>query len=156
MTNSLNAFGYFAPTIVASLGFKGCRSLRIGSMNPADIPDTAQLLTVPPNVFGAVIIIGNSFWSDRRKERPRHIIGGLILVAIGYVLLAATGALPARYIGVCLIACTNAAVIPFIAYRTATVTGATSTAIATGAMIAIANMAGIVAPYLFRAQDAPN
>lgn len=25
MTNSLNAFGYFAPTIIANLGFKGCK-----------------------------------------------------------------------------------------------------------------------------------
>lgn len=25
MTNSLNAFGYFAPTIIANLGFKGCQ-----------------------------------------------------------------------------------------------------------------------------------
>ena len=24
MTNSLNAFGYFAPTIISSLGFSGC------------------------------------------------------------------------------------------------------------------------------------
>jgi len=55
-----------------------------------------------------------------------------------------------------MIACTNAAVIPFIAYRTATVTGATSTAIATGGVIAIANIAGAVAPYLFRAKDAPH
>ncbi len=55
-----------------------------------------------------------------------------------------------------MIACTNAAVIPFIAYRTATVTGATSTAIATGGVIALANIAGAVAPYLFRAQDAPH
>lgn len=54
-----------------------------------------------------------------------------------------------------MIACTNAAVIPFIAYRTATVTGATATGIATGGVIAIANIAGAVAPYLFRAKDAP-
>jgi len=54
-----------------------------------------------------------------------------------------------------MIACTNSAVIPFIAYRTATVTGATATGIATGGVIAIANIAGAVAPYLFRAKDAP-
>ena len=60
-----------------------------------------------------------------------------------------------RYIGVFMIACTNSAVIPFIAYRTATVTGATATGIATGGVIAIANIAGAVAPYLFRAKDAP-
>jgi hypothetical protein len=61
-----------------------------------------------------------------------HIIGGLIFVALGYVLLATVDSVGGRYVGVFMIACTNAAVIPFIAYRTATVTGATSTAIATG------------------------
>lgn len=25
MTNSLNAFGYFAPTLISSLGFTGCK-----------------------------------------------------------------------------------------------------------------------------------
>ncbi|WVQ99099.1 hypothetical protein IAU59_006231 [Kwoniella sp. CBS 9459] len=141
MTNSLNAFGFFAPAIVSAMGFKGYK---------------AQLLTVPPNAFAFFVIIGNSWWSDRRRERPRHIIGALILVAIGYVLLATVNGVGGRYVGTCLIACTNAAVIPFIAYRTATVAGATSTAIATGAMIAIANCAGAVAPYLFRSKDAPH
>ena len=64
----------------------------------------------------------------------QHIIAALIFVAIGYLLLAAVKNVGGRYVGVCMIACTNAAVIPFIAYRTATVTGATSTAIATGGM----------------------
>lgn len=70
-----------------------------------------------------------------------------------------------------------AAVISFIAYRTATVTGSTSTAIATGGVrdlphspllrgktltqaffnlsIAIANTAGIVAPFLFPSRNGP-
>ena len=61
-----------------------------------------------------------------------HVIGGLIFVALGYVLLATVDGVAGQYVGVFMIACTNAAVIPFIAYRTATVTGATSTAIATG------------------------
>lgn len=84
-----------------------------------------------------------------------HILGGLILVAIGYALLAGTANVGGRYTGVFLIACTNAAVMPFVAYRTATVTGATSTAIATGGVIAIANISGAVAPFLFAASTAP-
>jgi hypothetical protein len=80
----------------------------------------------------------------------------LIFVAIGYILLATVSGVVGRYVGVFMIACTNAAVIPFIAYRTATVIGSTSTAFSTGGMIAIANTAGIVAPYLFQARYAPN
>lgn len=42
-----------------------------------------------------------------------------------------------------------------LAFRTATVTGATSTAVATGGVIAIANTAGAVAPFLFPSKDSP-
>ena len=41
-----------------------------------------------------------------------------------------------------------------IASSSATVSGATASAIATGGIIALANCAGAVAPYLFRAKDA--
>ncbi|KZL67487.1 major facilitator superfamily transporter [Colletotrichum incanum] len=140
MTNSLNAFGYFAPTIVSSLGFKGYN---------------AQLLTVPPNVFAMFIIIGNCLHSDRTKERSRHVIGALIFVSIGYLLLAVVKHWGVRYFAVMIIACTNAAVLPFVAHRTATVQGSTATALATGGMIAIANCGGISAPFLFPSTDSP-
>lgn len=140
MTNSLNAFGYFAPTIVASLGFKGY---------------TAQLLTVPPNVFALIIIVGNCLHSDFTKERTRHVIGGLVFVSIGYLLLAVVTNWAVRYFAVFLIACTNAAVLPFLAHRTATVSGSTATALATGGIIALANCGGISAPFLFPSSDGP-
>lgn len=100
MTNSLNAFGYFAPTIVANLNFTGY---------------TAQLLTVPPNVFALIIIVSNCLHSDFTKERTRHVVVGLIFVSIGYLLLAVVTNWIARYVAVFLIACTNAAVLPFLA-----------------------------------------
>jgi hypothetical protein len=140
MTNSLNAFGYFAPTIVANLGFSGWRS---------------QLLTVPPNVVAMIVIVGNCVHSDRTKERSRHIIAALMFVGTGYLLLAVVRNWGARYFAVCLIACTNAAVMPFVAHRTATVSGSTATALATGGMIAIANTGGITAPFLFPSTDGP-
>lgn len=140
MTNSLNAFGYFAPTIVASLGFEGY---------------VAQLLTVPPNVFALLIIIGNCMHSDFTKERTKHVIVGLVFVSIGYLLLALLTNWIGRYVAVFLIACTNAAVLPFLAHRTATVSGSTATGLATGGIIAIANCGGISAPFLFPSGDGP-
>jgi MFS family permease len=140
MTNSLNAFGYFAPTIVASLGFKGY---------------DAQLLTVPPNVVAMFVIIGNCLHSDWTRERSRHVIGALVFVATGYLLLAVVRHWGVRYFAVCVIACTNAAVLPFVAHRTATVQGSTATALATGGMIAIANCGGISAPFLFPGDQGP-
>ncbi|ENH63271.1 Putative tartrate transporter [Fusarium oxysporum f. sp. cubense race 1] len=140
MANSLNAFGYFAPSIVASLGFKGYK---------------AQLLTVPPNVFAVFIIVGNCLHSDKTKERSKHVMGGLAFVATGYLLLAVVKHWGARYFAVCIIACTNAAVLPFVAHRTATVRGSTATALATGGMIAISNTGGITAPFLFPSSTGP-
>ncbi|KAJ4291684.1 hypothetical protein N0V90_009579 [Kalmusia sp. IMI 367209] len=141
MVNSLNAFGYFSPTIVANLGFKGY---------------TAQLLTVPPNVFGLIIIVGNCLHSDFSKERIRHSLAGLFLVGTGYLLLAVVKNWIGRYVAVFLIACTNAAVMPFLAHRTATVSGSTATALATGVTIAFSNTGGISAPFLFPSGDGPN
>ncbi|KAL9950125.1 hypothetical protein D7B24_008620 [Verticillium nonalfalfae] len=140
MANSLNAFGYFAPTIVASLGFSG---------------HNAQLLTVPPNVVAMIVIISNCLHSDRTRERSRHVIGALVFVGTGYLLLAVVRHWGVRYFAVCIIACTNAAVLPFVAHRTATVSGSTATALATGGMIAISNCGGISAPFLFPKVDGP-
>ncbi|GAM88972.1 hypothetical protein ANO11243_070060 [Dothideomycetidae sp. 11243] len=140
MTNSLNAFGYFAPTIIATLGFKGY---------------TGQLLTVPPNVFALLVILGVCIHSDRSKERTRHVIAALAFVSVGYLLLAVVRNWIARYVAVFLIACTNAAVLPFLAHRTSTVKGLTATALATGGIIALANCGGITAPFLFPSTDGP-
>ncbi|KAL6708204.1 hypothetical protein ACN47E_003388 [Coniothyrium glycines] len=141
MVNSLNAFSYFSPTIVANLGFTGY---------------TAQLLTVPPNVFGLLIILANCIHSDHSKERIRHALAGLVLVGSGYLILAVVKNWIGRYVAVFLIACTNSAVMPFLAHRTATASGSTATALATGVTIAFSNCGGISAPFLFPSSDGPN
>lgn len=63
---------------------------------------TGQLLTVPPNAFAFFVIIFNSWSSDRFRERPRHIIAGLLFTGTGYLLLAVTTNLGARYTGLML------------------------------------------------------
>ncbi|KAM0526212.1 hypothetical protein ACHAPS_004221 [Verticillium nonalfalfae] len=62
MTNALNAFGYFAPSIVANLGFSG---------------SAGQLMTVPPNLFALLVVVGACIHSDRTQERSKHIHGKL-------------------------------------------------------------------------------
>lgn len=140
MVNSLNSFSYFSPTIIANLGFSGY---------------VAQLLTVPPNVFGLIIIVSNAIHSDYSKERIGHSLAGLVLVGTGYLLLALLTNWIGRYVAVFMIACTNAAVMPFLAHRTATVSGSTATALATGVTIAFSNCGGISAPFLFPSSDGP-
>ncbi len=140
MTNALNAAGYFLPTLVADLGFASWR---------------AQAMTVPPNAFGFIVVVSNALWSDYRKERVLHTLGGLALIAAGYAMLAISTDSAVRLVGVFFIACTNAAVIPFLAFRTATVSGASGTAAATGFAFAIAQLSGVSSPFLFPSQDGP-
>lgn len=167
MTNALNAFGYFAPTIVSALGFGGY---------------FGQLLTVPPNLFALVVVVATCLHSDKTQERSRHIVCALVFVAGGYLVLATVENWGVRYAAVCTIACANAAVLPFIAvsldvnpirrsdfvvvviakrslmraqHRTATVKGSTATAVATGGMVAVSNCAGISAPFLFPSYTSP-
>lgn len=85
---SLNAFTYFSPTIIADLGYEGIR---------------AQLLTVPPNVFGACVIILNAYVSDKAKHRPCFILLGILIITVGYLVLAVeksslTGRMAAVYL----------------------------------------------------------
>lgn len=112
-------------------------------------------MTVPPNVMGFIAIVGNSMWSDYRGERPTHILGALAFVMTGWILLATISGVAGRYVGVFMVACTNAAIIPFVGYLSSSISGSTSTAIATGGVIAIANMSGIVTPFVFPASQAP-
>ncbi|TKX24868.1 MFS transporter-like protein 43 [Elsinoe australis] len=136
MTNSLNAFGYFAPTIIATLGFKGY---------------VGQLMTVPPNVFALIVIVANCDQAYTWRAGLRWHW----LFALGCLLLAVVTNWIVRYVAVFLIASTNAAVLPFLAHRTATVSGSTATALATGGIIALANCGGISAPFLFPSATGP-
>lgn len=61
------------------------------------------------------VIIANSWHSDRTKERSLHILFGTAIVMTGYLLLAVVRHWGVRYVGVFLIACTNAAVMPLCA-----------------------------------------
>ncbi|TIA88209.1 hypothetical protein E3P99_02747 [Wallemia hederae] len=140
---SLNAFSYFGPTIISDLGFEGTE---------------AQLLTVPPNLFALLVIILNSYASDKLKHRPGFILLGIAVIFVGYLVLAVEReSLTGRMAAVYLIACTNAAVMPFLAYRLETVKfrNATATGLASSGTIAISNCSGIAAPFLFPSDDSP-
>ncbi|WVW87147.1 hypothetical protein I302_109204 [Kwoniella bestiolae CBS 10118] len=138
----LNAFSYFAPSLIAGFGFKGA---------------AAQALIIPPNCFGFIVIVANSWLSDRRGRRPEHIIGGLALIAIGFILLAIVkSSVGGRYVGILLIACTNSAVAPLLAMRTSTVSGASATAVASAGIAAFANISGITAPFIYNSKTAPH
>lgn len=107
-----------------------------------------QLMTVPPNVMGFCAIVGNSYWSDKRRQRTQHILGATAFVMVGWILLAAVDATGGRLVGVFMVACTNSAIIPFVGYLSASYSGATASGTAMAGVIAIANISGVVTPFL--------
>lgn len=91
-----------------------------------------QLMTVPPNVVGCIAIVGNSLWSDYRRQRTHHILGAIAFISIGWILLATVTGVAGRFVGVHMVACTNASIIPFVGWLSASFSGSTSSGIAMG------------------------
>jgi dipeptide/tripeptide permease len=53
--------------------------------------------------FRFIVIVANAWVSDRRGRRPEHILFGLALVAIGFIILATVKeSVGGRYVGILL------------------------------------------------------
>ncbi|KAF2219621.1 major facilitator superfamily domain-containing protein [Elsinoe ampelina] len=81
------AFSVFLPMVVKGLAHKPNSAPGEKDMAPA----TANLLTVPPFLAGALILWTFTAWSDRRRERLVPILCGLVILLAG---LTATVLLP--------------------------------------------------------------
>ena len=64
-------FTIFMPIVIKGLGYAG---------------PTANLMTVPPYVVGAALLLVFAHSSDRRRERTAHILVGIALVLVGLVM----------------------------------------------------------------------
>ncbi|KAH0542905.1 hypothetical protein FGG08_002765 [Glutinoglossum americanum] len=84
------AFSVFLPLVVKGLGF--------GSA-------TANLLTVPPFLSGAVALWIFTWWSDKRRERIIPVLWGLFINLAGLtaVVMLPTNAYLLRYLALCVL-----------------------------------------------------
>ncbi|KAF1958641.1 MFS general substrate transporter [Byssothecium circinans] len=64
-------FTIFMPIVIKGLGYSG---------------PTANLMTVPPYVIGAALLLIFAYSSDHFRERTLHILAGLLLVMIGLIM----------------------------------------------------------------------
>ncbi|KAH8895661.1 major facilitator superfamily transporter [Thozetella sp. PMI_491] len=118
-----------------------------------------NLLTVPPNFTGFLILLAVTYSSDRHRERTFHIIGSLTLSLIGLVVLAAIDAQANR--GVAYFACfllTGGAYIPSClvhSWHNNNNLTETSRAATTGLLVGLGNLGGILSASTFRTQYAP-
>ncbi|KAL9562832.1 hypothetical protein ACKAV7_013018 [Fusarium commune] len=97
-----------------------------------------NLLTVPPNVAGFLVLLAVTWSSDRNRERTLHIVGSLSTSLVGLLILAIIDA--EAHIGVAYFAC-------FMLEN--------SRAATTGLLVGLGNLGGILSAGTFRTTYAP-
>ncbi len=118
-----------------------------------------NLLTIPPNVAGFIVLLAVTYSSDRNRERTFHIIGSLALSLSGLVVLAAVDA--TKNTAVAYFACfllTSGAYIPSClvhSWHNNNNLGENSRAATTGLLVGLGNLGGILSAATFRSTYAP-
>ncbi len=83
------SFSLFLPSIISGMNYTST---------------IAQLFTVPPNMFGFIIVILAAHFSDKTRNRGWFIVAGTIVGLCGYVMLMASDSNSVKYAGTFLIA----------------------------------------------------
>ncbi|KAH6876513.1 major facilitator superfamily domain-containing protein [Thelonectria olida] len=118
-----------------------------------------NLLTVPPNFVGFLVLLCVTFNSDRMRERTFHIIGALSLSMTGLIVLAAIDAEAHRgvaYFATFLVAA--GAYIPSClvhSWHNNNNINENSRAATTGLLVGLGNLGGILSSATFRTTYAP-
>jgi hypothetical protein len=142
--------------ITASYGFNNFFPSIVQGFNMGTRTITL-LLTAPPYFFGAFVSLFVCYNSDRLKERGYHIIGGVGVAVIGFIISAASLATPARYTAAFLYIGGLFSVNPLVYAWALTTLSQTPEKRAFSA--AVVNVFGhfgnIMSPYFFPSTDAP-
>jgi hypothetical protein len=120
----------FLPTILTDMGFS--------SVN-------AQGLSAPPYFVSFITVIATTYWADRTQQRGLMIAALTAIGGIGYVILATTKSVGARYFGVYLAA---AGIFPAIGNVLPWCTNNQGTSTRRGTGIVILNVVGQCGPLL--------
>ncbi|KAH7133722.1 major facilitator superfamily domain-containing protein [Dactylonectria macrodidyma] len=118
-----------------------------------------NLLTVPPNFVGFLVLLCVTFHSDRTRERTFHIIGALALSMSGLIILAAINAEANKgvaYFATFLVAA--GAYIPSClvhSWHNNNNVNENSRAATTGLLVGLGNLGGILSSATFRTTYAP-
>ncbi|RSL58204.1 hypothetical protein CEP54_007842 [Fusarium duplospermum] len=118
-----------------------------------------NLLTVPPNVAGFLVLLAVTYSSDRNRERTFHIVGSLVLSLAGLLVLAIIDA--QAHVGVAYFACfmlASGAYIPSClvhSWHNNNNMSENSRAATTGLLVGLGNIGGILSAGTFRTTYAP-
>lgn len=134
----------FLPLVLRRLGFSVVKT---------------NLLTVPPNVVGFLVLLAVSWSSDRNRERTFHIIASLTISLIGLLILAFIDAV--KHVGVAYFACFMLAAGAYIpsclvhSWHNNNNFNESSRAATTGLLVGLGNLGGIISAGTFRTEYAP-
>jgi hypothetical protein len=118
-----------------------------------------NLLTVPVNCCGFLVLLAVTYSSDRNRERTYHIVFALALSTIGLIILAAVNISSQR--GVAYFACfliASGAYIPSClvhSWHNNNNLNENSRAANTGFLVGLGNLGGILSAATFRTEYAP-
>ncbi|PPR00405.1 hypothetical protein CVT26_009690 [Gymnopilus dilepis] len=135
------AITIFLPTIINSFGHS---------------PTISQLLTVPPYIFAALLLLTFAHVSDRIKMRSPFIFLGLVLGLIGFSINISNAPNSVKYFGIFLCIGGGYAAFPGgIAWLSNNLAGQYKRGIGMSVHIGIGNFSAAMACNIYRSQDAP-
>lgn len=142
--------------ITASYGFNNFFPSIVQGFNMGS-RTTTLLLTAPPYVLGAICSLFVCNNSDRRKERGYHIIGGVAIAVIGFIVSASSLQQAARYAAAFLYIGGLFSVNPLVfAWCLSTLSKTPEKRAASAAIVNVfGHLGNIMSPYFFPSTDAP-
>ncbi|KAH8432305.1 uncharacterized protein LDX57_009944 [Aspergillus melleus] len=132
----------FFPTVMKGLGKGNVETL---------------LLTTPPYLIGAVIMLANAWHADKTGERYFHIVISPVIALVSFILAVATTSFAARYVAMCLmVGGIYAGYVVALGYISNVLPRPASKRAAALALInCLSNVCQVYAPYLYPDEDNP-
>ncbi|KAI9457539.1 MFS general substrate transporter [Boletus coccyginus] len=132
---------FFLPTIIKSFGYTTAIS---------------QLLTVPPYIVAAIVLLIWAHYSDKLGIRSVFIYAGLVLLLIGYSINISDASDGVKYFGTFLLVTGSYASAPgMVAWSGNNLAGQYKRAVGMAIQIGLGNFGGAIAANIYRSQDSP-
>ncbi|KAI7878513.1 MFS general substrate transporter [Lichtheimia hyalospora FSU 10163] len=145
MTNAVNfySFAIFSPMLIDGFGFPVL---------------TSQLLTAPPNLLGAVVMLLSGRATDRLPNcRAKILVTGFLIMALGYMMLLILHDRWALYGSLFIIPVGFALIAPAVlGWSAVNFENLSVRAVAVAIVVMIGNTGGVMASYLYPSTDAPH
>ncbi|KAI9024305.1 major facilitator superfamily domain-containing protein [Phycomyces nitens] len=137
---------YFTPVMAAtSLGYFLPRIVQeIGTYTSIQV----SLMSIPPYVFGGLMVYAMTRLSDYYGDRGWFIIGTSLTSFVGFTILSFGGPVGLRYFGLMIVAGGTYPTVPLsMAWTANSKEGATAVATATGIVSSIANFGALICTF---------